>query len=73
MSPIPKGAEPPYVVLAAWHCTPCDVQGRSPDAELECWNCGGQVTVTARPVLRLEDPEPAPTTLMIPAQRSGPG
>jgi len=47
-----------YVVLAAWHCHACDVQGRSPvEAAPTCWNCGGEeVIVTARPVLRLEEP-----------------
>ena len=52
MSPVPNDAPEPYLVLAAWHCDTCDVQGRSPGAEVECWNCGGPVTVTARPVLR---------------------
>jgi hypothetical protein len=41
-----------HVVVAAWHCEPCEVQGRSVvDAGVECWNCGGSVTVTARPSL----------------------
>ncbi len=49
MSPV-SGPEVTHVVVAAWHCDACDVQGRSlADASVECWNCGGPVTVTARP------------------------
>ncbi|MEV4417212.1 hypothetical protein [Catellatospora sp. NPDC049609] len=44
-----------YVIATAWECPSCDVQGRSlDDAEAACWNCDGQVTVTARPSVRLE-------------------
>lgn len=45
-----------YMVVAAWECGPCDVQGRSlDDSEVTCWNCGGQVTVTARPSILVEE------------------
>jgi hypothetical protein len=45
-----SGPELTHVVVAAWHCDPCEVQGRSlVDEAVECWNCGGPVTVTARP------------------------
>jgi hypothetical protein len=56
MSPVPEPPAGPYVVVAAWHCSACDVQGRSfADAEVACWNCNGQVTVTARPSMRIDD------------------
>lgn len=56
MTPAPESPNDAYVVVTAWHCHACDVQGRSPaDAELACWNCAGQVIVTARPVLRLDE------------------
>jgi hypothetical protein len=56
MSPVLEPTAGPYVVVAAWYCDECDVQGRSlADAEVACWNCDGQVTVTARPALRIED------------------
>jgi hypothetical protein len=59
ITPLTPASEPskgPYIVVAAWHCNACDVQGRSPtDTELTCWNCEGHVTVTARPSLRLEE------------------
>jgi len=58
-----RRAEPPYVVLTAWHCAPCEVQGRSPEGEAACWNCGGPVTVTARPVLRLDESDSSGTAL----------
>jgi hypothetical protein len=46
----------PYVVLTAWHCDTCEVQGRSQETDVACWNCGGrQVVVTARPSVRLTD------------------
>jgi hypothetical protein len=36
-------------IVAHWHCGSCDVAGRDPASEPSCWNCGGPVTVTARP------------------------
>jgi hypothetical protein len=46
--PVPATAT--HVVVAAWQCDPCEVQGRSfPDVDVQCWNCGGPVTVTAPP------------------------
>ena len=30
-----------------WACRGCEVEGRSVDAEPQCWNCGGPVCVTA--------------------------
>ena len=60
-----SGPDVTHVVLAAWHCDRCDVQGRSlVTSGVECWNCGGAVTVTARPSVPIEDFE------QIPAQRS---
>jgi len=38
-------------VLAHWFCGACDVEGRDTDSEPSCWNCGGAVTVTARPTV----------------------
>ena len=65
------GEADPFVVLAAWHCNPCDVQGRSLDTDaVACWNCNGDVTVTARPAVRLEDMGPM-SAFHIPAQRRG--
>jgi DnaJ-class molecular chaperone len=53
------GQEPapgPYVVMTAWHCSTCDVQGQTvAGAEVACWHCDGEVTVTARPSLRIDD------------------
>jgi hypothetical protein len=46
----------PYVVATAWQCSSCEVEGRHLDqTEVTCWNCGGQVTVTARPSIRVDD------------------
>lgn len=60
MTPVPEPPTGPYVVLSAWYCRTCDVQGRSlPDAEVACWNCEGQVTVTARPSIRLYELDPS--------------
>ena len=39
-------------VMAHWLCNACDVEGRDPDAEPSCWNCGGAVIVTARPTVK---------------------
>jgi hypothetical protein len=56
MSPVPEPPTGPYVVVTAWYCSACDVQGRSPaDAEVACWNCHGKVTITARPSLRVDE------------------
>ncbi|NMH99974.1 hypothetical protein [Pseudonocardia acidicola] len=48
-----------YQITAYWFCTPCEVEGRDPEHDLSCWNCGGAVTVTARPVV----PQPPPGLL----------
>jgi hypothetical protein len=62
-----SGPEVTHVVVAAWHCDACEVQGRSlADAAVECWNCGGPVTVTARPSVPIAEFEqqghvPVPT------------
>jgi len=38
-------------IVIAWECKKCEVTGRTPEGEEpRCWNCGGEVTVTARPV-----------------------
>ena len=60
MPPLQDPPDAPYVVMAAWFCQACDVAGRSLTPEVDtvvaCWNCDGQVTVTARPVMRLGEP-----------------
>jgi hypothetical protein len=38
-------------IVTAYVCKVCDVAGQSPDNEPTCWNCGGPVSVTARPTL----------------------
>ena len=57
MSPVQDPPAGPYVVMAAWYCDACDVAGRSltdaADTAVACWNCDGQVTVTARPSIRV--------------------
>jgi len=41
-----------YDIVAAWTCEECEVEGRSVEHERpRCWNCGGPVVVTARPVI----------------------
>lgn len=35
-------------IMSAWECAKCDVTGRDPGEAPECWNCGGEVVVTAR-------------------------
>ena len=70
MSQVSEPSADPFVVFAAWHCAVCDVQGRSPDTALECWNCGGDVTVTARPTIRFDDYQLASHPL-VPVQRNG--
>lgn len=56
MSPGPDPDTGRLVIATAWECAACDVQGRSlDDAEAACWNCDGQVTVTARPSVRLDE------------------
>jgi hypothetical protein len=42
------------VVMAHWFCGDCDVEGRDFAAEPTCWNCGGDVTVTARPTVPMD-------------------
>lgn len=50
-------------LAVSWSCHSCEVEGRDPDAEPICWNCGGSVTVTARPTVRViaatDEDEPA--------------
>jgi len=41
------------LVLSHWRCMLCEVEGRDAAAEPTCWNCGGQVVVTARPTVPL--------------------
>ncbi len=56
MSPVSDPAEVTHVVVAAWHCDPCEVQGRTlVDTSVECWNCGGPVTVTAQPSIPVDE------------------
>jgi hypothetical protein len=56
MTPVKEPITGPYVVMAAWYCKACDVAGRSlADAEVSCWNCDGQVVVTARPSVPIEN------------------
>ncbi len=38
-------------VVAHWFCDECEVEGRDAVTEPTCWNCGGAVTVTARPAV----------------------
>ena len=71
MSPVDEVAEP-FVILAAWHCHPCDVQGRSMVEDgVACWNCGGTVTVTAQPAIPAESFGPTSAFDSIPTQRTG--
>jgi hypothetical protein len=42
------------MVVTHWFCGSCDVEGRDPELEPSCWNCGGLVTVTARPSVSTE-------------------
>lgn len=46
-----------HMVATAWQCDACDVEGRSfgAVAEVVCWNCDGQVTITARPSIRVDE------------------
>ena len=47
-------------VVAYYFCRRCDVEGEDPDIEPQCWNCGGSVTVTARPAVPPERYAPEP-------------
>jgi hypothetical protein len=38
-------------VVSHWYCVCCEVEGRDSGVEPRCWNCGGTVTVMARPSL----------------------
>ncbi|HEY2206131.1 MAG TPA: hypothetical protein VGH99_16780 [Pseudonocardia sp.] len=40
-----------HQVMAHWSCQPCEVEGRDATLSPECWNCGGAVTITARPTV----------------------
>ncbi len=57
MTPVKEAVATQYVVMVAWQCATCDVAGRSVGdvADVVCWNCGGQVIVTAQPSIRVED------------------
>jgi hypothetical protein len=69
MSPV-SDPDVTHVVVAAWHCEPCEVQGRSVvHTGVECWNCGGSVTVTARPSVPVAEFE-GPDSADLPAQRA---
>jgi hypothetical protein len=41
-------------IMAHWFCGDCDVEGRDVATEPTCWNCGGVVTVTARPTVPMD-------------------
>ena len=61
MKRVPESTTIRYVVVAAWHCSTCDVKGRSPtDTEVRCWNCDGPVTITAHPSIPIEEFGPIP-------------
>ena len=56
MTPVKEPIPTQYVVMAAWYCTTCDVAGRSvASTEVACWNCNGEVVVTAQPSIRIEE------------------
>jgi hypothetical protein len=38
-------------IVVAWSCTACEVEGQDVADNPTCWNCGGAVTVTARPTV----------------------
>ncbi|MGY1637423.1 hypothetical protein ACI78V_12305 [Geodermatophilus sp. SYSU D00742] len=51
-------------IEVCWTCMPCEVGGQDAVDDDRpgpmCWNCGGPVTVTARPtVRRLAEPDAA--------------
>jgi DNA-directed RNA polymerase subunit RPC12/RpoP len=41
-------------VVVHWCCLTCEVEGRDPEREPSCWNCGGEVTVMARPTVPMQ-------------------
>ncbi|NMH75552.1 hypothetical protein [Pseudonocardia xinjiangensis] len=43
-----------FHVVAQWLCRTCEVEGRDLENEPSCWNCGGEVIVTARPTVAME-------------------
>jgi hypothetical protein len=43
-----------FLVVTHWFCRSCEVEGRDPELDPRCWNCGGSVTVTARPAVSAE-------------------
>ena len=56
MTPVKEPLPTQYVVMAAWYCRACDVAGRTvASSEVVCWNCNGEVVVTAQPSIRIED------------------
>ena len=50
------------VVMSAWVCRTCDVQGRDFEAVPNCWSCGDPATVTARPTVMFETDVTAPAS-----------
>ncbi len=47
-------------IVVSWSCTACEVEGQDTADIPTCWNCGGDVTITARPtVLRWHAGGPA--------------
>ena len=45
-----------FLVVTHWFCHSCEVEGRDPESDPKCWNCGGSVAVTARPAVSAERP-----------------
>jgi hypothetical protein len=45
-----------FLVVTHWFCRSCEVEGRDPEPDPRCWNCGRSVTVTARPTVPAEQP-----------------
>lgn len=41
-------------VVVHWCCLTCEVEGRDPESKPSCWNCGGEVTVMARPTVPMQ-------------------
>lgn len=45
------GEANPTIIVTSWTCKPCDVAGRDVGENVTCWNCGGEVTITAKPTI----------------------
>jgi hypothetical protein len=43
-----------FQIVSCWLCRTCEVGGQDLETEPRCWNCGGEVIVTARPVVVTE-------------------